>query len=253
MTKEGGKSGKGKKPGNNGVRGGRVGVGKRGLVEKVEVVGRVIGEGMALIGDKEGGWEVLEGLVRDGDFWANEKVKIRCGKKGLEESGWKVWEDEEVKDTFEGKGKGKEFLGKKDEVIVVEEGEVMEVDVVEVKEGVVKRCKGKEVEVSEDEEMGEGLGLIEEWKEKELTRVRKLKEEERKREKEGVIRRGEEKGMGRERVLDMWRTFKDYEEVVGEVKYVLGVDKGVARCFVMDREIRKVLEEGCGRGGGLWM
>jgi len=50
MAKEGGKSGKGRKPGNNGVRGGRVGVGKRGLVEKVEVVGRVIGEGMALIG-----------------------------------------------------------------------------------------------------------------------------------------------------------------------------------------------------------
>ena len=105
------------------------------------------------------------------------------------------------------------------------------------------------MEVSEDEEMGEGLGLIEEWKEKELTRVQRLKEEERKREKEGVIGRGEERGMGRERVLDMWRAFKDYEEVVGEVKYVLGVDKGVARCFVMDREIRKILEEGCGRGG----
>ena len=79
--------------------------------------------------------------------------------------------------------------------------------------------------------------------------MKRLKEEERKREKEGVVNRGREKGMGRERVLEMWREYKDYEEVVGEVKYILGVVKGVARCFVMDREIRKVLEEGCGSKG----
>ena len=85
----------------------------------------------------------MEGLVKDGDFWTNEKVKVRCGKKGLEESVWKVWKDEEVKDTFEGKGKGKEVLGKRDEVVVVEEGEVMEVDVVEVEEGVLKGIRGR--------------------------------------------------------------------------------------------------------------
>ena len=202
-----------------------------------------------MVGDREAGWEVLEDLVKEGEFWTNEKVKIRCGKKGLEESVWKVWEDEEVKNTVEGKGKGKEVLGKKEEVVVIEQGEVMEVDVVEVGKEEVKRCKGKEVEVNEDEEMEEGLGLIEEWKEKELARVKRLKGEEKIREKEVVVSRGKEKGMGRERVLEMWRAFKDYEEVVGEVKYILGVEEGVARCFVMDREIRKILEEGCGRGG----
>jgi len=141
MAKEGGKSGKGRKPGNNGVRGGRVGIGKRGLVEKVEVVGKMIGEGMALVGDKVGGWEVLEGLVRDGDFWANEKVKIRCGKMGLVEKDWKVWEDVGMVDTFEGKGKGKEGGGMSEKGGVEGGSEKMEVDGEGEVVGEVKRCK----------------------------------------------------------------------------------------------------------------
>jgi len=249
MAKEGGKSGKGRKPGNNGVRGGRMGVGKRGLVEKVEVVGKMIGEGMALVGDKVGGWEVLEDLVRDGDFWANEKVKIRCGKKGMVEKDWKVWEDVGMVDTFEGKGgrEEEERVGEEDEV--EGEGERMEMDGEGEGVGEVKRCKEEVIVVSEDEVEEVGLGMVDEWKEKELARVKRLRDEEKKREKEGVVNRGKEKGMGRERVLEMWGEFKDYEEVVGEVRYILGVEEGVARCFVMDREIRKVLEEGCGRSG----
>jgi len=90
MAKTGGKSGKGKKPGNVGVRGGGGSVGKRGLVEKMEIKGKVIGGGMALIREGGGGWEVLEELVKEGDFWTNEKIKIRCGKMGLEENGGEV-------------------------------------------------------------------------------------------------------------------------------------------------------------------
>ena len=65
--------------------------------------GTLIGEGRVLIGGEEEGWEVVEGLKREGEFWTNGVIKIRCGKKGLEESGWKVWEDETMVDTFEEK------------------------------------------------------------------------------------------------------------------------------------------------------
>ena len=42
-------------------------------------------------------------MVKDGDFWTNGSVRIRCGKKGLADSGWKVWEDEEMVDTLMGR------------------------------------------------------------------------------------------------------------------------------------------------------
>ena len=110
MASKGGKSGRGGKPGEIGVRGGIRSVGKRGLEGKEEGVkeirGTVLDGGKALIGGEKEGWKVLVGLTMVGNFWTNGKVKIRCGKTGLDESDWKEWEDEEVKNTFEGKGKG---------------------------------------------------------------------------------------------------------------------------------------------------
>jgi len=128
MAGKGGKSGKGTGPGKRGVRVEKRSVGKKGLVENdggvEEVKGTLIGEGRALIGGEEEGWEIVEGLKREGDFWTNGKIKMRCGKKGLEESGWKVWEDEMMVDTFDGKVVKKEKLEEK-----IESEELMEVDV----------------------------------------------------------------------------------------------------------------------------
>ena len=85
MAGKGGKSGKGDGPGKRGVRVEKRNVGQKGLVGddgKVwEVRGTLIGEGRALVGGEEEGWEVVEGLKREGDFWTNGVVKIRCGKK----------------------------------------------------------------------------------------------------------------------------------------------------------------------------
>ena len=107
--------------------------------------------------------------MREGDFWTNGSLKIRCGKKGLEESGWTVWEDETMVDTFEGKMVKKERLEGEKEV-----GEKMEVDEEGRVEGMAGEVKGKEkerkgkgaqvevVEISSGSEEGSGVGLIEE-------------------------------------------------------------------------------------------
>ena len=46
------------------------------------------GKGLLNLGGDD--CEVVEGLVRVGEFWTNGKVKFRCGKKVLEEEEWKV-------------------------------------------------------------------------------------------------------------------------------------------------------------------
>jgi len=253
MAGKGGKSGKGSGPGKRGVRVEKSGVGRKGLVEDSgnvwEVRGTLIGEGRALVGGEEEGWEVVEGLKREGDFWTNGAIKIRCGKKGLEESGWKVWEDETMVDTFEGKVIKKEKLGDGREV--VEEMEVDEEEKVGSAEGEgkveggVDKGKGMQVEVvdiSSGSEGGDGVGLIEEWKEEKRAKDKRLRDEGKKRETEGVVNRGKDRGMGRSEILEMRKGFEDYEEMVSDVEYVLGIDKGLARCFVMDREIRKVID-----------
>ena len=76
----------------------------------------MIGNGMALVGDKESGFDLLEELERDRDFMTNGKVWIRCGKKELEESSWKVWEDEEMVDTFVDKKEDQEKEEKVEDV-----------------------------------------------------------------------------------------------------------------------------------------
>ena len=90
MASKGGKSGRGRRPGEIGVRGKSGGVGKRGLEGEKEGVreisGTILDGGKALIGGDKEGWTVLVGLTRVGNYWTNGKVKIRCGKKGMDES-----------------------------------------------------------------------------------------------------------------------------------------------------------------------
>ena len=248
MVGKKGKSGNGAGPGKIGVRGGKGKGGEKKLAEVVERQGSMIGEGRALASRGDGTYDLLEDMVRDGDFWTNGRVRITCGKKGLEESGWKVWEDEEMVDTFDGK------VVKKEKVEEVGSEEVeMEVDELSEEEkereekviGKKDKGKGKQIEVvdiSSGSDEGSGVGLINAWKEEKLAKERREKEEKRKREVEGMVNRGKDRGMGRKEVLEMKQMFGDYEEVVGDVGYVLGIDVGLARCFVMDREIRKVVE-----------
>ena len=245
MGNKGGKSGRGAGPGKIGVRGGKGKDGEKRLAEVIERQGSMIGEGRALVSRGDGTYDLLEDMERDGDFWTNGSVRIRCGKKGLEESNWKVWEDEEMVDTFDGK------VVKKEKVEEVREGENdMELDEEESEgEGKEEKVldKGKErmvevIDISSGSEEGSGVGLVEEWKEEKVAKEKREKDERRKRELEGMINRGKEKGMGRGEVLEIKQMFKDYEEMVEDVGYVLGIDKGVARCFVMDREVRKVVD-----------
>ena len=247
MVGKKGKSGNGAGPGKIGVRGGKGKGGEKRLAEVVERQGSMIGEGRALVKRGDGAFDLLEDMIRDGDFWTNRSVRIRCGKKGLEDSSWKVWEDEEMVDTFDGKGVKKEKVEEKGEEV-----EDMEVDSVDEERGRVGRNevgldkgKGKEIEVvdiSSGSEEGSGVGLIEEWREEKVAKEKRKKDEKRKREVEGMVNRGKDRGMGRKEVMEMRQMFGDYEEVVGDVGYVLGIDVGLARCFVMDREIRKVVE-----------
>ena len=264
MASKGGKSGEGIRPGKIGARVGKGSVGKRGLEDLKVVRGTMLANGKALLGNEKDGWKVVSDMVRVGNLWTNGRVAIRCGKKGLDEDEWKVWEDEEMKDTFEGKGDE----GRED--VEMEEGEDIKVEKEEVRvERIVEEVarerlrslgevgmkrgkregKGKgvkeEIEVVDlcgSSEDGSGVGLVEEWKEEKLGKERREREERKKREVEGLVNRGKDRGMRRKDVMEMKQAFGDYEEVVGDVGYVLGIDVGLARCFVMDREIRKVVD-----------
>ena len=265
MASKGGKSGKGRRPGKIGARVEKGSVGKRGLEELEMVEGTMLANGRALLGNEKDGWEVATDMVRVGNLWTNGKVAIRCGKKGLDKSGWKVWEDEEVEDTFEGKG-GKESedveMEERVEVKIEEEEKWVGRDMDEVigemledvrgeewerrREGRGKGKKAKEeievVDLCGSNEEESGIGLIEEWKEEKVGREKREKDERRKREVEGMVNRGKDRGMRRKDIMDMKQDFGDYEEVVGDVSYVLGIEVGLARCFVMDREIRKAVD-----------
>ena len=117
MAGKKGKSGKGAGPGKIGVRGGKGKGGEKRLAEVVERQGSMIGEGRALVKRGDGAYDLLDDMIRDGDFWTNGSARIRCGKKGLEESSWKVWEDEEMVDTFDGKVVKKEKVEEEEEVV----------------------------------------------------------------------------------------------------------------------------------------
>ena len=260
MVGKGGKSGKGERPGKSGVRVEKRSVGKRGLADLEIVGGVMLANGKALLGNEKNGWKVVHDMVRVGNLWTNGEVAIRCGKKGLEEEGWKVWEDEMEKDTFEGKGKEEEEDVDMEEVCIkVEREDKIGDDVERVMGVMLEGVKGEEWRKEERGKKGKregievvdlcgssegegGVGLIEEWKEEKKAKERREKKERRKREVEGMVNRGKDRGMNREAVMEMRMAFGDYEEVVGDVGYVLGIEVGLARCFVMDREIRKVVD-----------
>ena len=225
--------------------------------------GRVLGGGKGLVNLGGDDWEVVEGLARVGEFWTNGKVKFRCGKKVLEEEEWKVWENEEMENTFKGKRReesedvemeeGVEVKMEKEEVWMRKNVDEVIGEMLEGVKGEVwakeeeERKKGKKEEIEvidlcESSEGSGGVGLIEEWKEEKWTKEKRKRDERRKREVEGMINREKDRGMNRERVMKMREEFGDYEEVVGDVGYVLGIEVGLARCFMMDREIRKVVD-----------
>ena len=261
MAGKGGKSGKGERPGKSGVRVEKRSVGKRGLADLEIVGGVMLANGKALLGNEKDGWKVVNDMVRVGNLWTNGEVAIRCGKKGLEEEGWKVWEDEEVEDTFEGKGgeEGEDVEMEKVDIKVERENRIEE-DVERVMKDMLEGLKGEEwakgeekskkgkregievVDLCGSSEGEGGVGLIEEWREEKKAKEKRERNERRKREVEGMVNRGKDRGMNREAVMEMKMAFGDYEEVVGDVGYVLGIEVGLARCFVMDREIRKVVE-----------
>ena len=266
MVGKEGKSGKGDRPGKSGVRVGKRSVGKRGLADLEIVGGVMLANGKALLGNEKDGWKVVQDMVRVGNLWTNGEVAIRCGKKGLEEEEWKMWEDEEVKDTFEGKGeKEEEDVDMEGVDIKVEREDRIGEDVERVVRSMLEDVKGEEWERGKDKRGKKrevevvdlcgssdgdgGIGLIDEWKEEKKAKERREKNERRKREVEGMVNRGKDRGMNREAVMEMRMAFGDYEEVVGDVGYILGIEVGLARCFVMDREIRKVVDLMVGGGG----
>ena len=265
MASKGGKSGRERRPGKIGASVVKGSVGKRGLEELRMVSGTMLANGRALLGNEKDGWEVVSDMVRVGNLWTNGKVAIRCGKKGLAESDWKVWEDEEIEDTFEGKGEeeGEDVEMDEEVEVKVEKDEVwVRKNVDEVVAEGLKGVKGEEwerkkmeeeknkrmkgvvevVDLCGDSEEESGVGLIEKWKEEKVGKEKREKDERRKREVEGMVNRGKDRGMRKRDVLEMKQAFGDYEEVVGDVGYVLGIDVGLARCFVMDREIRKAVD-----------
>ena len=85
MAGKGEKSGRRDGPGKIGVRVGKGKGGGRRLEEDRLVGGRFLGGGKSLVNLGGDDWEVVEGLARVGEFWTNEKVRFRCGKKVLEE------------------------------------------------------------------------------------------------------------------------------------------------------------------------
>lgn len=112
-----------------------------------------------------------------------------------------------------------------------------------MKESMEARKKGEREEKEERDRELDGEVLewgIEMWKEEKMAKEKREKEERRKREKEGVIRRGREKGLDREGALKLRRDYKVWEEHVEEVRYVLGVDWDKAMSFVMDIDVRRL-------------
>jgi len=92
-------------------------------------------------------------------------------------------------DTLEGKKEGKEKGRGEIEMKDVEEGEK-----------VIKKEKGEEgvevIEITSRSEEGSGVGLIEEWKVKKEAKERRERSEKKKRELEGMVNRGKDRGMG---------------------------------------------------------
>ncbi|PUU73252.1 hypothetical protein B9Z19DRAFT_1069147 [Tuber borchii] len=275
MVGKGEKSGKRGGPGNLGARVVKKGSEKGGKLLLVDRKYRVVGGGEAVLGGCEGDWKVYKGLKHVAGGWENDKVRLE-DKMVLDGSEWEmsgkgdwdIWEDgmegveeegensmeavEEIIKKMREREDGVEIKKEKIEKLEVEKerkGEGSEggeknkrVEEDECCEG-KKKCKEKEVEEVVIEESGvEGMGAMEKWALEKKAKERREKEERKRREKEGIINRGKDRGMGRDSVLEMWKEWQDYEELVKDARYILGVKMEEARSFMLDREIRKVLE-----------
>ncbi|PUU81380.1 hypothetical protein B9Z19DRAFT_1062735 [Tuber borchii] len=278
MVGKGEKSGKRGGPGNLGARVMKKEGGKGGKLLLADRKYRVVGGGEAVLGGCDGDWKIYKGLKRVEGGWENDEVRLEDkmvldgSEWGISGKGdWDIWEDgmegveEEGMNSAEAVEEIIEKLrNERDGVKVKEERIETEAEVGEKKGegskggeknkreeegdccGGSKKNKGKGVEVVVEEEDEEGLSSMEKWALEKKAKERREKEERRRREKEGVINRGKDRGMGRDSVLEMWKEWQDYEELVKDARYILGVRTEEARSFMLDREIRKVLELGLG-------
>jgi len=258
MGVKGLKSGKGAGCGKLGVRVGKGGVVKRRLEEK-DV--RWVMNGMVGVVRKNGEEEFITGLVEGENGWSNQEVEVV--KEGVGEVDM-IGEEEDVgvlsiedmmrkSDEFLGlvekerevvseKGKGVEGLGEsvhagemrglREIERMFENGNVWE------EEGMKKRALVGEklFEMEEDDEV---VDSMEAWKLKQVVKEKRLKEERKKREKEGMVARGKELGRSREEVKKLRSEFRDWREEVEEVCYILGEKEERVRAFGLDMEIRR--------------
>ncbi|PUU81922.1 hypothetical protein B9Z19DRAFT_1121463 [Tuber borchii] len=279
MVGKGEKSGKRGGPGNLGARVVKRGSEKGGKLLLADRKYRVVGGGEAVLDGCDGDWKVYKGLKWVAGGWENDEVRLK-DKMVLEGSewgasgkgDWNIWEDsmegveeeelssaEAVEDIIRKMREEEGGVDIKEEK--VEEEKMQAKGEVGVKKkivgeeheegegccGGVKKSKGKEVEVVVDEENGmEGVGSMEKWALERKAKENRERGERKRRDKEGIINRGKDRGMGRDSMLELWKEWQDYEEIVKDAEYILGVRRDEARCFMLDKEIRKVLELGLG-------
>ncbi|PUU82329.1 hypothetical protein B9Z19DRAFT_1120962 [Tuber borchii] len=275
MVGKGEKSGKRGGPGNLGTRVEKKGGGKGGKLLLADRKYRVVGGGEAVLGGCEGDWKVYKGLKRVDGGWENDEVRLEDkmvldgSEWGISGKGdWDIWEDgmEGVEEEEMNSAEAVEKII--EEMRGVKDGVEIKREEVERKEGNggnkknereeedgccegKKKVKGKETEIIViEEEEEEGLSSMEKWTMEKKTKEKHEREERKRGEKEGIINRGKDRGIGRDSVMEMWREWQDYEELVKDTRYVLGIRMEEARSFMLDREIRKVLELGLGGGLG---
>ncbi|PWW79619.1 hypothetical protein C7212DRAFT_341885 [Tuber magnatum] len=253
MAGKEGKSGRNVRGGVLGARVKRDGVGKRCLAGKIA---SMVGDRQALLGIEEGGWVVLTGLVEHEKGWTNRDVSLRWVKDGLNrgERGIVVdkgigWEDMEMGGSSVNREErvglvDKERKKRKEEKEKSKEGLVLGEDInaehlLKLKEREEESFKRRVVEeVEKDLKIVENLGL-EGWKERNLRRER-LDRERKKREKLCVLDRGLEKGWKREEEQDLLQDWKDYDHLVEQTKYILGLRREGAVGFILDKGLRKL-------------
>ncbi|PUU74721.1 hypothetical protein B9Z19DRAFT_1132703 [Tuber borchii] len=255
MVGKGEKSARRVGPGNLRTRVGKVEKVKGGKRLLDDRKYRVVGGGELVLSGKEEDWKVYKGFKKVVGGWENDEMRLEDemvldgrGVEGDDERNSTEVVEEAIREP---RGKEKEAIGEEKE----REVEAERVEEISKSEKEVEKQrkvdKGKEKEVIVIERSGvEDLGKLEKWKVEKKIKEKKERDESKKREKEGVINRGKDRGMGRDSTLELWREWKDYDELVEDAKYIFGIRKEEARCFMLDKEIRKVLELGLEKGLG---
>ncbi|PUU74177.1 hypothetical protein B9Z19DRAFT_1159781 [Tuber borchii] len=259
MVGKGEKSEKRGGPENLGTRVVKKESGNSGKLLLVDRKYRVIGGEVALVG-KEVDWKVYKGLKKVVGSWENDKVRLEDkmilvnSEWGMSGKGnWESWQDE--MEGVEGsednsmvaveeairelrKEEGDKRLIKIEKIEEKREEEVVE-EISNSEDECYKKGKldkGKEVEKVEMVSSGiEELSMVEKLKLEKKIKEKQEREERKKREKEEILNRKE---------------WKDYDETVEDARYILGIRKEEGRYFMLDREIKKVLELGLERGLG---